>query len=273
MKHLKDELPPSFELSLLTSEALDAPSDASREYARKAGLAALGVGAAVGAGAATAGTSAGAASAGAKTGIVVAGWKAIAVGVAVGGVTVGTGLAIARAPHESVAPSAPSSAVSGVVASPAPKAIASATPLPEPAVVKDEPIVVAPTPSGSARVAVSARPTVTISVPEIPAPTPTIAEVTHESAADLAGEVRTLDGVRDALGQHNAARAIEQLDAYATAYPSGTLAPEAKALRVEAFAMRGERDEAMRLAKELLAAHPAGPYRKRLEKALGGPIP
>lgn len=216
MKRLVDELAPGFELSLLASEALDTPTEHSRNAARGAGLAALGAAAALGAGASVgAGVSAGL-----KGGALFVGWKAIAVGVVVGGLAVGTSVAVVQATRE-VAPPKP-------VASENDRARAEAPPAARPS---------APSPSDQ-----------------------------------LAAEVRTLDVVRNALQRKDASAAIRELDAYATTHPNGSLAPEAKALRVEALAMHGDRDGALGLAKELLAEHPNGPYRRRLEKELGTPI-
>lgn len=296
MKRLVDELPPGFELSLLVSEAIDVPSEASRAAARKAGLAALGVVAgAAGSVAVITSTSAappavptiagagahvGAAGAGAaKAGVAIAAWKALTLGAVIGGLSVGTGLTVART--SSSAPPAVSSVASGVTpavartasetapASALPSVMPVETTAHEPPSPRNEALQarVAPiVPAGPSKVVSS-----TISgAPRAEAPQPIGSG--SVSSNDLAGEIRALDVVREALGRADPTAALRQLDAYTRAYASGALAPEAKALRVEALAMRGEQGEAQRLARELLAEHPKGPYRKRLERALGGPI-
>lgn len=269
MKRLVDELAPGFELSLLASEALDTPTEHSRNAARGAGLAALGAAAALGAGA-SAGVSAGA---GLKGGAFFVGWKAIAVGVVVGGLAVGTSVAVVQATRESAAPVASENDRSRAIAPvsiPAP--VSSAVRVHDEAPSNTDAIVTA-TPSALPSAPNRADVTRTTDTPsraraEAPAARPS----TPSPSDQLAAEVRTLDIVRNALQRKDAGAAIRELDAYASTHPNGSLAPEAKALRVEALAMRGDRDGALGLAKELLAEHPSGPYRRRLEKALGTPI-
>lgn len=280
MRRLIDELPPGFELSLLASEALDAPTEDAKQAARRAGLAALGVVAVAGAAVAVATTSGGATgvtaatagSVGAKAAVptAMAAWKVLAIGVVVGGVAAGTGMTIARAPE--VLPATKTTAPVASSSSPAARPIATHDLPPVPPIESASPVVPATSASAPRPMATSrpsARPEATF---EPPPPAAPVAEKAAPSA-DLAAEVRTLDAARVALERHDARAALRELDAYAAAYPNGTLAPEATALRVEALAMRGDRAEATRLATELLAAHPSGPYRKRLEKALGGPLP
>lgn len=272
MKRLVDELAPGFELSLLASEALDTPTEHSRNAARGAGLAALGAAAALGAGASVgAGVSAGL-----KGGALFVGWKAIAVGVVVGGLAVGTSVAVVQATRE-VAPPKPVASENDRARAEAPPAVP--TPVASARSEHDEAprhadAIVTATPSALPPAPNRADITRTTETPSrARAEAPPAARPSAPSPSDqLAAEVRTLDVVRNALQRKDASAAIRELDAYATTHPNGSLAPEAKALRVEALAMHGDRDGALGLAKELLAEHPNGPYRRRLEKELGTPI-
>jgi hypothetical protein len=276
MKRLLDELPPGFELSLLASEAIDAPTDAQRDEARRVGLAALGV-AAVGVAAAglsgAAGAGAGASANVAATGVAaksagaLLAWKALAAGALVTGIAIGAGTTIALRTRETP-PMTENLA-----------ARASAPPVLTPPPAKPEEVAPpAPAPAAMPAASISAPPAAApergaeSTLPSRPVPL-AVTAARGATSSDLAAEVGALDVVRVALDRNDFAGALRQLDAYAVTYPNGVLSPEAKALRVEALAKRGDMDEALRLGKQLLDAHPNGPYRARIEKAVGRPIP
>ncbi|MBX3211274.1 MAG: hypothetical protein KF850_04515 [Labilithrix sp.] len=88
----------------------------------------------------------------------------------------------------------------------------------------------------------------------------------------LAREVALVEEARVALARGDAAAALRALDAHAREFPSGTLSPEARVLRIEALVRAGgekERSEAHRLGDAFLAAHPSGPHARRVRAVLG----
>jgi TolA-binding protein len=90
----------------------------------------------------------------------------------------------------------------------------------------------------------------------ISAPTPPSRRLSEETAA--------LDAARKALAEKDASGALQALDLYDRAFPSGFLAPEATVLRIEALAQRGDDEAALAAARAFLASHPASPHARRV---------
>jgi hypothetical protein len=88
------------------------------------------------------------------------------------------------------------------------------------------------------------------------------------AAGDLRGEIALIDAARDALAAPSPARAREIQRRYIWRYPSGTFAPEAVALRVEALQRLGEHRQARGLAHQFIAAHPDSPLAERIDGLL-----
>jgi outer membrane protein assembly factor BamD (BamD/ComL family) len=82
-------------------------------------------------------------------------------------------------------------------------------------------------------------------------------------------EIAVIDDAKRALAGGDAAEALRQLDAYRVAFPSGTLAAEATALRIEAMARAGRRQEARALLDELRRSHPDSPLLDSLGQIVG----
>ena len=87
----------------------------------------------------------------------------------------------------------------------------------------------------------------------------------------LAAEIAALDGVRTALAARDPSRAIALLDGYDRAHAAGAFVPEARVLRVEALVARGDRAEATRLGRLLLAGAPDSPHAAHLRALLDAP--
>ncbi|MBX3205725.1 MAG: hypothetical protein KF764_11700 [Labilithrix sp.] len=88
----------------------------------------------------------------------------------------------------------------------------------------------------------------------------------------LAREVALVEEARAALARGDATAALGALDAHDREFPSGTLSPEARVLRIEALVRAGgeaQRREAHRLGDAFLAAHPSGPHARRVRAVLG----
>jgi hypothetical protein len=85
----------------------------------------------------------------------------------------------------------------------------------------------------------------------------------------LAAEIASLDGAKQALAHADPAEALRQLDAYRSAFPSGRLAAEAMALRVEALVRAGRRDDARAELARLRAASPDSPLLENLTSVVG----
>lgn len=87
-------------------------------------------------------------------------------------------------------------------------------------------------------------------------------------AETLAAERALLDGVRGSLRAHDAPAALIGLDRYEAAFPSGALAEEAEALRIESLAAAGRGDEARRLGARFRSAHPSSLLAPAVDDAL-----
>jgi hypothetical protein len=89
------------------------------------------------------------------------------------------------------------------------------------------------------------------------------------SAPSLAGEVRTIERARAALAAGNTAAASAALDDHDRDFPRGALAEEARVLRIDVLAKRGERARAESAARAFLSSHPESPHAGRLRELLG----
>jgi hypothetical protein len=81
-------------------------------------------------------------------------------------------------------------------------------------------------------------------------------------------EVAALDEAHRALWRGEPARALSILDAYASRFPHGVMAPEATLVRIEALLKAGDRPAAERAATALAATHPDNPYLARVQSLL-----
>jgi len=257
MKRLVEELSGSFEARLLASETGAEPSWDAQARALQAAAEVIAAGAATATGAAVAtGSSLGRAALTTKLAPGLA-WKTWVVG-AVMTSAVGTGgvLVVKSATPSSVAPRAPAVEVSArsrsVIPRRAPAEIVESQPLVEQAPES------MPTTSRNQRTDRVAA----------PLPAASSAPPVTPSESNLAGEIRAIDDARSSLNRHNPDEAMAILAEFDRRYPSASLAREAALLRIEALSERGDRGEAVRLAKELLAQSPQGPYKARLRRII-----
>jgi TolA-binding protein len=96
-----------------------------------------------------------------------------------------------------------------------------------------------------------------------PSPPPQI-----DDSRALAREVSSIDGAREALRTKDPDRALAELSRYERAFPSGSLAPEALYLQLEALLQRGDQFRARAVAEKLLRAHPKSPQAARARAVL-----
>jgi hypothetical protein len=82
----------------------------------------------------------------------------------------------------------------------------------------------------------------------------------------LRRELKALEGAHQALTDHNPGEALRLLDRYQAQFPRGSLSSEATVLRAQALLASGDRAGAKALAEAYSAAHPDGPYAKRLRE-------
>jgi outer membrane protein assembly factor BamD (BamD/ComL family) len=82
-------------------------------------------------------------------------------------------------------------------------------------------------------------------------------------------ELAALEQARSALATGEAARALSILDAYASDYPRGSMAPEATVLRVEALVRAGDLPAARRVGTAFLATSPGSAYAPRVRSLIG----
>ena len=117
----------------------------------------------------------------------------------------------------------------------------------------------------------------------MPAPSPTTKEkgahppaartaTNAEEAPNLAREIELVQGARAALARGDASEALRMLDVHDHEFPSGTLGPEARVLRIEALVRAGGDRNVARanaLGDAFLAEHPSGPQARRVRTVLG----
>jgi hypothetical protein len=100
---------------------------------------------------------------------------------------------------------------------------------------------------------------------------PSVAGVAGTSTAsvpkspDLAIELAPLDAAHAALDAGDTALALSELDRHDRAFPRGRLAPEALALRIEAYAKRQDDAKVLELARTFLSRYPAHPQARRVQ--------
>ena len=93
-----------------------------------------------------------------------------------------------------------------------------------------------------------------------------------ESAGDLAREVELVRAARALLTRGDSLEAMRTLDVHDREFPSGTLRPESRVLRVEALVRAGGEQNLARanaLGDAFLAEHPSGPHGRRVRAVLG----
>jgi hypothetical protein len=254
MKRLVEELPACFETRLLASEKTAEPSSEVQARALETALDVMVAAAATAAGAAVA-TSGNAGGAALTTKLIPGlAWKTWVVGVVLSSaVGTGTVLVVKSTRHETVAPSEPK------VEAQAPSAAA----VPHNSLVESAPVVL-PSPEPKPTAMRSEHIDRNVSPPALAHSAPP----RPSAESDLAGEIRMIDNARAALAGHDPNEAIAILAEFEGQYPSASLLREAALLRIEALAERGDRGEAVRRAKELMAQSPEGPYQARLRKIL-----
>lgn len=84
-------------------------------------------------------------------------------------------------------------------------------------------------------------------------------------------EVRLLDEARRSLSAGHGRDALDALGRYARQAQGQRLAPEAAYLELEAYLLLGDRDAALRSARDLLARYPGGPHVARARRVLSSP--
>jgi TolA-binding protein len=129
----------------------------------------------------------------------------------------------------------------------------------------------APSPTAPA---FTSSPPPSVDVADLPAqptalPSPSLRIATPKPAASpvarpISDELRVIDRARTALSANDVATADAALTEHAREFPNGTFADEAKVLRIDALAKKGDRARAASAAKAYLASHPDSPYADRL---------
>ncbi len=87
---------------------------------------------------------------------------------------------------------------------------------------------------------------------------------TRTPTDDLRGQIALIDAARAAVSASSGARALDLLRQYQDKYPSGTLRPEAAALKVEALVKLGRISEAQTLAQRFVADYGESPQSDRV---------
>lgn len=87
--------------------------------------------------------------------------------------------------------------------------------------------------------------------------------------ASLAPEIALLDQARALVSAGQPDAAIHLLDSYETQFPTGTLAPEAGAIRVQALLLSGNRARAREVGMDFLSRAPASPHAHKIWRLFG----
>jgi hypothetical protein len=87
--------------------------------------------------------------------------------------------------------------------------------------------------------------------------------------ADFAEQVRLVDRARALVATGDASGALGAIDAYERRFPHGILAEEAALVRIQAMQARGDRAEAVSLARRFLAQYPESVHRSKVQWLLG----
>lgn len=88
---------------------------------------------------------------------------------------------------------------------------------------------------------------------------------TASSASDLAAEIDLLRRAKQALGRGSSTEALAILEQHRRRFPRGQMAPDRRALQLEARCHQGPAHRAK--ARRFLERHPRSPYAARLRKA------
>jgi hypothetical protein len=95
---------------------------------------------------------------------------------------------------------------------------------------------------------------------------------THPAAppprSSLGDEMELVDAARAELRKGDVSSALSRLEVHASRFPSGILAVERDALRIEALAARGAEAEALVAARAFALAHPGAPLPPRARRVL-----
>ncbi|AKU97743.1 hypothetical protein AKJ09_04407 [Labilithrix luteola] len=174
-----------------------------------------------------------------------------------------------RASSEDARPSAPSS----LSVSPPPGATVATVAVAQPVKVEQE------SENAPATIAVTELPGASSPAPEANAPRarqeprkPTlVASPAPAAPTDLAGEIRTLEHVRNALADHDSAEALASLARYQKAFPTKILAKEASVLEIEALLAAGRRADAESRARAFLSSSEDSPYTARVRSLVAQP--
>lgn len=103
-----------------------------------------------------------------------------------------------------------------------------------------------------------------VAVPEVARPAAPKITSPANTAGKLREELALLDGARGALTDRDPARALALLDQYSARFGSGSLGPEAEALRIDALRARGASGRAARLSQRFLARYPSHPLAEHI---------
>jgi hypothetical protein len=137
-------------------------------------------------------------------------------------------------------------------------------PIARPMSIPDAPVVPTATPIASA---IPSPVTANAALPLPASPSPTI-KSPQTASSTLADELARIDRAHRSLAAGNAAAALENVDAYDSLYPNGSLSQESNAIRIEALIAHGDHKAAERAASNFLAAHPTSPYAKRIRELI-----
>lgn len=240
---LADPAAAGLERQMLDAWMEERPSDAARE----ATLAALGVGAALTTTAAAAGSASIAPKAAAS--FVLAKWLVIGV-VGLGLVSTGAFLALRRSDSPAPVP-APTNAPVTTPAPPPPAATTTVT-------------------SGPA-LDVDSLPEATNAAPVAARAVRPHASTSRSTSDGLGNQISIVDRARGALADGNAARAIELVGEYESAYPNGKFTQEAEVIRIEALLNEGDRAAARRVGEHFLDTNPTSPHAAHVRALIGSP--
>jgi hypothetical protein len=87
-------------------------------------------------------------------------------------------------------------------------------------------------------------------------------------AASLSEEIAMIDRARQALVDHDPARALRLTSEHDRRFPRGALTPESRILRVQALLAVGDRPGATQLAESMIQQNPDGAYALRAKHLL-----
>lgn len=196
----------------------------------------------------------------------VGAWKWLGAGVVLGGFAGAGAMAIHRPPP----PATPSIAAPVAVGAPLGAEVVStpAEPFLEPSPAPPAAAIASPaaiTPSAPRSRPPAGVGTSTSSVSGAPS------QAVTEGLSTLTAEAAAIDRARRALAAGSPGSAIELLDRYERDSPTHALAPDARALRIQAEKARGNDVVAKKLAEKFLSLYPGDPHAERVRRVLSGP--